>query len=165
MRYIYLTLLVLTYSQPIIAQDKMLIKFDMKDQFGNAYSDTSFADKYIILLGADREGSAYTDEWATGLVDSLKERDIYENAQIVALATLEAVPRLLRKMVRGFFPKDEEQWCLLDWDGEFNKTYGFKPAFCNVLIFDKEKTLIYQSAVNNFDADVAQIIINTIVDD
>ncbi len=145
------------------AQDSTLIEFELKDQFDRSYSQNSFEDNIIILLGADRQGSQYTNSWGTILADSLRKYDVLDEVEFVALADLRAVPRLMRGMIKGYFPDDKNDWVLMDWEGRFPIAYDFESDHCNILIFNKNKKLIFQTSVTEYDENVADKAISAVL--
>ena len=40
------------------------------------------------------------------------------NTHVLPVAELGNVPRILRRMVSRLLPREEAQWCALDWDGQ-----------------------------------------------
>lgn len=162
MRAFFLLCILLFVASCAFSQNTALIDFSLKDQFDQAYDQHSFPDKYIILLGADREGSQYTHFWGPLLADSLKNREFIEQVEFVALANLHGVPGIMKKIIKGFFPKEKENWVLLDWEGLFATTYGFAPEQCNILVFDAEKQLVLHEAVTAYDSVTATKILYAI---
>mgnify|MGYP006281184163 CR=1 FL=1 len=144
------------------AQDSTLIQFELKDQFGRDYDETSFENKIIILLGADRKGSQYTDLWGPTLADSLRQRGIIDSVEFVALADLRAVPGLMRGIVKGYFPDAKDKWVLMDWRGVFPQAYDFVDDSCNLLIFDPQQRLMFQQAVTDYDPRVAKQVLRAV---
>ena len=115
-----------------------------------------------MVLGADRKGSQYTDQWGPTLADSLKKEGHIDSVEFVALANLQSVPGMMKGMVKGFFPKEKENWVLLDWDGEFDQAYDFVENKCNILLFDRERNLLVHEAVTDYNAETAERILNII---
>ena len=145
------------------AQDSTLIEFEIKDQFGRQYNQTGFTDSVIILLGADRQGSKFTDLWGTTLADSLRQYGSLDQVVFVALADLRAVPKLMRGMIKSYFPDNKEKWVLMDWQGRFAIAYDFRPDHCNILIFNQNKKLIFQTAVTEYQETVAKSAIAAVL--
>lgn len=142
--------------------DTTLINFELQDQFDSTYTQNSFDGKIIILLGADRKGSRYTDQWGPTLADSLIARGQIDGVQLVGLATLTAVPKMMKGMIKGFFPKEKQSWTLMDYDGVFAQAYEFEPDKCNIIVFDEEKNLTIHKAVTDFDTATARAILDSI---
>ncbi len=146
------------------ALETTLIDFELQDQFDSTFNQNSFDGKIVIIIGADRQGSKYTDQWGQALGDSLRTRNI-DNVQFVALATLTGVPGMMKGMVKGFFPKEKENWVLMDWQGVFADAFDFSAKKCNILVFDKEKKLLVNEPVTDFDKATAAAILEFLVFD
>jgi hypothetical protein len=162
MRHLLTLVLGFLVISTTIATEKKLIEFSIKDQFGEEYTQNSFDAAYILVLGADREGSQYTDQWGPTLADSLKKDGRIDSVVFVALANLQGVPGMMKGMIKGFFPKEKENWVLLDWDGEFDQAYGFVENKCNILLFDQGRNLVMHEAVTDYMAETAERILNAI---
>lgn len=133
--------------------DTRLIQFQIEDQFKQDHTDTEFRGRALILLISDRQGSQFTDEWMSALRDALVSVPEPDGPRIVEVADVRGVPFFVKGAVRGKFPKDERQWVLLDWKGEFAKAYELEAYKLNILVFDPTGWLQYQVAVTALDAD------------
>ena len=153
----------LFFTTLMVAKETTLIDYAMQDQFDQEYTQDSFIGKYIILFGADRKGSQFSDRWGNALRDSLSERAINDSIQFVSLANLDGVPALMKGMVKRFFPKEKDSWALMDWDGLFASSYDFAPDQCNILVFDKEKNLLAHKAVTDFEEVMVSEILKSFV--
>jgi len=60
----------------------------------------------------------------------------------------------------GRFPKEPDQWALMDWDGVFDEAYGFVPGATNVLVFAPGGRLVQHAHGRELDADVLQSIVS-----
>ncbi|MEJ2048838.1 MAG: hypothetical protein P8Y60_03170 [Calditrichota bacterium] len=152
-KYCFTILLAIWFADiiPVLAQDSVLVKFKMKDQFGNSHSNTAFQKKIVILIGSDREGGNYNGSWGKAIHDSLAEKNRAGQVEFLPVADLRGVPFFLKGFVKGKFPKKPGRWILLDWKGQFAETYHFKPDLSNILIFDQDGKLVYQTAVSELD--------------
>jgi len=77
------------------------------------------------------------------------------NPAFASIADLRAAPRLARGFLRSSFqpkPQDPVGLTLLDWNGDFFKTYNLQPGVLHMLVFDREHTLVYQVALRDFDS-------------
>ena len=45
----------------------------------------------------------------------------------------------------------KKKWVLMDWKGEFSKTYEFIEEQCNILIFGPQQNLVYQTSVKELN--------------
>ena len=162
MRIVTTILLLLSLFTFATATEKKLIDFEMQDQFDSTYTQNSFDGKIILLLGADRGGSQFTGQWGTTLADSLKAREQIDRVKFVALATLQGVPKIMKGMVKGMFPKEKENRTLMDWDALFAGAYNFETDKCNIVVFDAEKNVVVQTAATEFDEITALAILDSI---
>ncbi len=146
----------------VFSQDSTLIDFKIKDQFDRVYTENSWPDSIIVIIGSDRKGSEFSGTWSGAIKDSLKNEPGFERVKFVGLSDLRGVPFFLKGFVRGKFPKDPANWVLMDWKGRFPKAYQFKKDHCNILIFDKQRQLIHQSAGTVLAPDKLKQIINSL---
>jgi nicotinamide mononucleotide adenylyltransferase len=130
-----------------------LIAFQLEDQFGNNYTELDFLDEVVIIVGSDKEGSQYNEQWSAALYDSLKSINCENEVSFLPVADLRGVPFFLKKMVRNKFPKEKNRWILLDWKGLFAESYKFQSESSNILLLDKSNYMIYQTAVQEMDRD------------
>lgn len=145
------------------AQDSTLIEFNLKDQFDREYTHESWKDSVIVLIGSDKDGSAYNQIWGEAIHDTLEGIEGNRAIKFVGLSDLRGVPFFLKGYVRGKFPTDRNSWVLMDWKGRFPKTYDFQSKSCNILIFDQNRMLIYRTAVREFSQGELTIIIDKLV--
>jgi hypothetical protein len=123
--------------------DSTLISFKLKDQFDNEYTENDFLGGISLLIGSDKEGSKYNQLWGGAIRDSLNELGKTDQVKIIPLADLRGVPFFLKGFIKGKFPKESDQWVILDWRGHFPKAYDLVPHKTNILIFDPNGTLVY----------------------
>jgi hypothetical protein len=102
-------------------------------------------------VGRDREGSKYNSVWGKAIHDSLNQKNFTSQVDFLPIADLRGVPFFLKGFVKGKFPKNSARWILLDWKGQFAETYHFKQERSNILIFDQDGKLVYQTAVSELD--------------
>lgn len=129
------------------AQEARLIRFEMKDQFDSLYNHEPLANRVVILIGSDKEGSPFNSVWGKALHDSLQTHPAFEQIRFLPVADLRGVPFLMKGFIKKHFRKEEERRVLLDWGGKFAKTYCFTSKMSNIIIFDRNGELIYQTAV------------------
>lgn len=128
------------------AQEAGLIQFEMKDQFDSLYSHEALANCVVILIGSDKDGSPFNSLWGKALHDSLQTHSAFEQIRFLPVADLRGVPFFMKGFVKGHFPKEKERRVLLDWGGKFAKSYRFTSKMSNIIIFDRNGELIYQTA-------------------
>lgn len=129
------------------AADSTLISFSMEDQFKQAHTDSAFRDAALLVLVANKGGSKYSRKWSPALRDSLVSWQLHEPVKLLGVATMKGVPFFLKGMVKGKLPKEPKDWMLLDWKGEFAKSYECKGDTCHVLIFDSQSFLRHRLTV------------------
>ncbi len=149
-RWFPAALILCCLATPLSAQTQVdsLISFTLEDQFETVYTDSNWANTVIVFLGTDREGSEFSPAWGKAIHDSLRDN---RRVAIVPVSDLDAVPFFLKGYVRGKFPKERDQFVLLDWDGIFSESYEFREGACNILIFNTGRKLVYQRAVTKLD--------------
>jgi len=114
------------------------------DQFDSLYSDEDFRGKILVLIGSDRGGSEYNGRWGAAIYNDLEGDPIRERVSWLGVADVSNVPSFMRGFVRGFFPKEKEEWVALDWEGLFPETYWFEEDMSNILVFDQSGRLVYR---------------------
>jgi len=139
------------------AQDK-LIPFELKDQFDSTYTHQDFEDQVLIAVLSDKKGSDYNERWSLAILDSLGEDK--DKVRFLPVADMRKVPFFVRGLVKKFFPKDPAVWILLDWKGEFAKTYEQVEKNCNIILFDRNSDVVYQTAVTEMDKEELAVIVD-----
>lgn len=162
MRAIITILVLLSLFTFSNAAEKSLIDFEMQDQFDSTYNQNSFDGKMILLIGADRNGSQFTGQWGSLLADSLIASGQIDSVKFVPSATLQGVPKIMKGMIKGMFPKEKQNWTLMDWDGLFAGSYNFETDKCNIVVFDVEKNVLIHKSVTEFDEAAAREILDSI---
>ncbi len=131
--------------------EKKLIKFKLEDRDGKMRTEKEFKGKPLIAFASDKGGSKYSDARITGIQTGLKEKEGTRPAAVLAVADLSAIPSLMRGAVKRVLPKPEKLSLILDWEGVFDKAYGFKENKCNILVFSNSGVLMFQGAVTKVD--------------
>ena len=114
-------------AQSAVAQETSLIEFELKDQFDKVYRTEDYSDRIVVVIGSDKDGSDYNPIWGKALHDALEGVPGYETIDFLPFAHLTGVPFFIKGMVRGRFPKEPDQWALMDWKGVFDDAYGLVP--------------------------------------
>jgi hypothetical protein len=122
-----------------------LVTFEMEDQFQNTYTQEDFLGRVLVVIGGDRKGAPLAKEWGKALGESLQPEISSRKLRLVGLSTLKGVPFFLKGYVRGKFPKTQEEWALLDWQGLFAGSYGFTSGEANILVFDESGNLVHKA--------------------
>lgn len=134
-----------------LSQVTNLVSFEIKDQFKNVYTENSWPDKILIILGSNKSGSKYNPIWVKAISDSIQKILPKLAVKQVGVANLNSVPFFLKGFIRKKFPDDPENRILMDWNGLFSKTYNFIEGKSNILIFNLERDLVYQTTVKELD--------------
>ena len=161
-RIVRFVLLLLFVSPAGFAQVTLLQEFEISDQFDVLHTDAEFREVVTVFLGADRKGTAYTEEWWTALGPALGDLVADGELQIVQFAHLRGVPFFVRGKVKKAFPDDPSAWVLLDWKGHFSRTYGFQKDSLNVLVFDAKGDLVLRRAVHDLDQSILEDMVLSI---
>jgi len=139
-----------------LGQDQ-LIPFKLNDQFDSTYTHHDFEGQVLIAVLSDKKGSDYNERWSMAILDSLG--DDTEKVRFLPVADMRKVPFFVRGIVKRFFPKDPAVWILLDWKGEFAKTYQQVEKSCNIILFGDDGQTVYQTAVTELDEEeLGQIV-------
>ena len=103
------------------------------------------------MLGSDKGGSEYNEIWGKAISDSLRSEKEFDKIQFVGLSDLSSVPFFMKWVIKGKFPDEKEKWVLMDWDGVFPEAFNFTEDAANILVFNTERKLIYQSFFKELD--------------
>ena len=132
----------LVHVSALPAQETSLIPFELEDQFDRTYRGVDYADRIVIVLGSDREGTEFNQPWGEALNELVEAQNATERVTFLPVADLQGVPFFIKGMVRRRFPKEPDRWALMDWDGDFDEAYGFTPEATNVLLFAPDGRLV-----------------------
>ncbi|MBT3316938.1 hypothetical protein HN388_03075 [bacterium] len=139
-------------AMPLCAQD--LIDFHIQDQFKQVHVTSDYAGEVVIVIGSDKNGCDYDKLWAAELSQKLGD-----SARVLPVAHMKGVPFFLKGFIRGKFPKQPENWILMDWGGKFNKVYSFEPGLANILVFDRQGKQIFKAAAGELDQGIVSELI------
>lgn len=135
------------------------LDYAIEDQFGTLHTDEDCGPAVVMLLGGDRKGVAFIEEWGPPLHDALAI-ELDDGALCsVGFAHLKGVPFFVKKKVVDSFPKDLESWTLLDWKGHIAKTWGAEKDAANFYLFDRSGTLVRRVGLREFDRDLLDEIV------
>jgi len=124
------------------SQESRLMSFEMEDQLGRVHSDEEYRDQVVVVTAGDKKGSKYTVAWGRAMIQAMDPNVNLGRVRYIQVADLKSVPSMARKTVRKKFPQDELQWTLMDWKGQWAKTYDFERKAANILVFDASGTLL-----------------------
>jgi len=147
---------------PLAAQPSELVQFEMKDQFDTVHSHGDYAGRILIVIGSDRRGSEFHDDWEVALRDSLNAGGSVANVAFLSVAEVRGVPFFLKGSVKGKFSRDPDEWILVDWKGFFAETYGFEPDATNMLLFAANGTLVSHTRGRELDWSKVSAIVATV---
>jgi hypothetical protein len=119
------------------ADTDSVVAFRLGDQFGGQHDAAAYRGQAWLLVGAASGGR----DAATAWVETLRalQRDPTGEltprvVPVVAVADLRGVPRLLRRFVRGRFPRDPERAVLLDWEGSLARRFALDGSRCTIML-------------------------------
>lgn len=78
-------------------------------------------------------------------MNQLKVEEGRDRVKFLPHADMRGVPFFLKGVVKGKFPKGEEKWVLLDWKGRIAQAYHYQSDASNILVFDEDGSLAYQT--------------------
>lgn len=89
--------------------------FALADQFGRELDTTTYEGVPLIVVVGNREGATGVALWTAALRAVIGEDS---DTHVLPVAELGNVPRMLRRMVSRLLPREQSQWCALDWDDQ-----------------------------------------------
>jgi len=143
---LFLFLALVLISKMSFAQTQHLIPFNLEDQFQKEHTHKDFVGKITILIGSDKGGSKYNGKWATAIKKAMQDQQLEIELAPLPVADVSSAPFFLHGYVRSRFPQEKDKWTLLDWEGEFSEAYNFKDNKSNILVFDRNGKMIYQTS-------------------
>ena len=135
------------------------LDYAIEDQFGTLHTDEDCGAAVVMLLGGDRKGVGFIEEWGPRLHDALAVELDDGSLCSVGFAHLKGVPFFVKKKVVGSFPKDMESWTLLDWKGHIAKSWGAEKDAANFYLFDRSGVLARRDGLRDFDRDLLAEIV------
>lgn len=141
-----LAVLGLVVVLPTHSEQIQLVDFEIKDQFKNVHRRSDIQGKIVLLIGSDKDGSQFNQAWGRSIHDTLSDHPQYARISFLAHADLRGVPFFLKSYVRGKFPRNPDQYVLMDWKGAIAKAYNFAPKSSNVLVFAPNGALVHHAS-------------------
>lgn len=92
-----------------------LPEFHLDDQFGREVGTEAYAGVPLIVVAGNREGAGGVALWTAALRAVIGEDG---DVDVLPVADLRGVPRMVRGLVGRLLPRDPAHWCALDWDGQ-----------------------------------------------
>lgn len=115
-------------------------EFELKDQYDNLRSYRFPKTRITVLTFGDRKGSEQIEGWVRPLYNRYQER-----VEQYGVAVLNAVPRLMRGIVRSMFKSKVKYPVLLDWKGEVARSYQYESNQANVVVVDRNGRIVYRT--------------------
>jgi len=143
-------------------RDSTLIRFQLEDQFDQAWTHQDFSGHATIIVGSDRQGSEYNEIWSFAIYDSLVKHELKDSVKFLAVADTRGVPSLLKKMVKRKFPREAHRWIMIDWEGKFAVAYQFVPHECNLVVIDRAGKVVHQQSGKELDRKKLDLILGEI---
>ena len=147
-----------------ISQERHLISFEIKDQLDKVYTDKDYDDQLIVVVGSDKSGKKYNPIWSDAILDAFENQEQKNQINIIGIANLKGVPFFLKGMIKGKFPKDHDNRILMDWKGQFAKAYLFESKVCNILVFDRNGTLVLKTHGKDIETHKLSAIVSKLND-
>ena len=139
-----------------------LIEFEIQDQFDRIHTDADLRGQVVLIFGTDKNGSRVGGAWAEALRESLASQVSSEAVAWVDVADLRGVPFFVKGSVKKKFPREPENWVLLDWKGTFAKTYELEENVCNIFLLDRDGRVVRRTGQTDVDPEVVSELSRTI---
>lgn len=121
-----------------------LIDFALADQFGREHRRAEYEGGVLVVVGADRGGSAHVAGWLELARRGLEDLDAATRLRALGVADLRGIPALVRPVVRAALARAVDRPVLLDWEGRFATAYGFAAGVCTVLVVDAHGRIVHR---------------------
>lgn len=144
-------MVVLTTTGLWAAEGPPKLDYALDDQFGTTHADEDCGEAVVVLLGGDRKGSAYIDEWGPEMHRALEHELDEGTVCSVGFAHLKGAPFFVKKKIVASFPKEPDAWILLDWKGAISKKWGAEKDAANFYVFDRGGGLVFRVSLQDFD--------------
>jgi cytochrome oxidase Cu insertion factor (SCO1/SenC/PrrC family) len=112
-------------------------EFVLFDQYDRQYSLQSFAGRPLVLIASDKKGEEQNRRWVASI-----RKKYGKGVRILGVADVRTVPFFLKGRIRNDFKKDTNS-ILLDWQGNFFKSYGLAKGVSNVVLIDSSGYVRY----------------------
>lgn len=146
-----------------------LVSFSLQDQFNGTHSSDFPADQILVVIGGDKDGSAFTGDIARALITELEARGaddlIKSGVRWLPVADLRIVPFFLRWAIKSFLPSKPEETVALDWTGVFGTSYDWISGRANVMIFGKgpERRVLFSKSMVRMDEEDKRTMVSIIL--
>lgn len=136
-----------------------LIEFRIKDQFDKLHTSGYYRNAVTVLVSGDRKGNEFMAGWLPVLEDSLAAPIKSYRVKLIPHAQLKGAPFFVKGAIRESFLSEGKGWILMDWSGDFQKSYDFEKDHCSILVFDIAGLLKAKWAVAEFDEELLNDIL------
>jgi hypothetical protein len=109
--------------------------FTLDDQYRQSHTVSFPREKPLVLLIADKEGSAQINPW----IAALKQR-FGGRVDFAGVADVRSAPGFLRGLVRGRFREKFQHPVMLDWTGRIVDRLEARPGVVSVCVLDRKGT-------------------------
>jgi predicted transcriptional regulator len=75
---------------------------------------------------------------------------------------LRGVPFFVKGSVKKKFPREPENWVLLDWKGTFAKTYELEENVCNIFLLNRDGRVVRRTGQTDVDPEIVSELSRTI---
>jgi hypothetical protein len=113
----------------VFGETNVAAKIELKDQYDKSHVVSFPREQCSVLTIADRPGSAQLEAWVKPIREKCGER-----VEILGLADVTGVPRMIRPMVVNYFKDKIEYPVMLDWDGTTVARFGYVRKAALVLV-------------------------------
>ena len=137
---------------PRAAATDTVVRFRLEDQFGRVHTPAAYAGAPVFIVGAAQGGRETARAWALALTAELEASGAAPRISVLPVADLRGVPRLLRRLVRGRFPKERGEQVLLDWEGSLAQAHGLGRDECTVLLVGPTGEVLRRTSASAVDA-------------
>jgi hypothetical protein len=144
------------------AKETRLIDFEIQDQFHRVHRTTDYVGRVLVVVGSGKGGREFNTPWGHAIHDSLSAELERADVVFIPVADVRGVPFFLKGRVRRKFPRENRKWALVDWKGRFAQAYDWNPKACNVLVFGRDGSLVYQMYGRELESKKLQAVINSI---
>jgi hypothetical protein len=152
----------LLITTTLYAESDALIDFSLTDQFGQQHQTADYIGRVVVVIAADKEGSAYNEEWGAAIGEVMAPFVEAGAMHFLPVADLGIVPTFLRGIVMKILPNDTEAMVLLDWDGVFTNAYRLVPNHSNMLVFDSYGSQVLHAHGRELDPHKLEAILQTL---
>jgi len=121
-------------------EDKKPVNFRLEDQSSQFQSFEFPRDRGTVIVACDKDSAKQITGWIAALKEACGEK-----VDLFGVADVRGVPEMVRPMIRASFKKKYAYRVLLDWQGEFLDSIGFKKGTVNVMVMDGKGKVVWRT--------------------